>query len=323
MTFIAGSIAGVWGSIFLLFDLSEVAIIAYSYFSVSYLGLIDYRIKNRIIFLKNSQFVLSLILPFFATIIMGGFISSGVVIVWSLFTPFGAIIFSDYKNAIVWYISFVILLIFGGVIGYTTIPRSILPEIIIQLFFILNLIGITGIIFFVFLYFVTQKVKAINLLRTLAQKEFSKLIDNLNIDEKQIGKSKFRSTPVLFMILNENGVAVFSKIFGNEKKFDNQLIGGFLTAINAMGQGAFGAKILQEISYKDFFLFFEIVKNKRVVYAFGGDYISGKTRFNELIKNLQNKEYEFIYDLEWTIVNADFKLNNLVTSIFENSINTN
>ena len=316
MALIAGSLAGVWSLIFFILNLNEVGIIAFSYFASSYLGIIIFWKTKSEKFLLNSQLVLAIFLPYLATIIMGGFILSAVVIVWSLLTPFGALLFSDYRKSPKWFLLFIILLITGGYFGYIYQPFSTLPPEGIQLFFILNLGGITFVIFFIVYYFVDEKEKALQTLNNIAKDQFSELINNLEIAESDFYKNTSQSNPVLFMIINFNGVSIFSKFFGENQKFDNQLISGFLTAINSIGQNAFGAKILKEIKYKDFYLFFEILQEKRFVYAFAGNYLVGRTKFESMMKSVLKEEYNFIFKNEWKSINNDPKLNDLVNSIF-------
>ena len=316
MAFIAGSLAGIWGSIFFVYKLENVGIIAYSYFLISYLGiLIFWRTKSEKLLL-NSQLISAIFLPFFATIVMGGFILSAVVIVWSLLTPFGSMFFSNYKKSPKWYFLFVILLITAGFLSSLFQPTQILPSEIINLFFVLNLAGISFVIYTIVYYFIDEKEKAINLLNKVAQNQFSEFINKLDLAESNHTIDESFSNPVLFMIIDFNGVATYSKIFGSDQIFDDQLISGLLTAINSLGQNAFGAKILKEINYKDFFLFFEILKDKRFVYAFEGNYFVGKNKFGELLHSLNLEEYNFIFENNWKLINNNSKLNELIDKVF-------
>ena len=316
MTLIAGSLAGIFGTIFYYYDLIVVAFIAYFYFIASYVGLIYFWFRKSLNFLKYSQLILAIFLPFFATIEMGGFSLSGMVIVWSLLTPFGALFYANYKNAPYLYLLFIILLLLSGIIGYFIKPEVVLPDMVIELFFLMNIGGMSSIIFLVVYYFVDEKEKAVEILNKLAEEQFSDLIKILNLDSSNLDKNSVKSEPVIFMIMSPSGVAIYSKVFSANQKFDYQLISGFFSAISSIGQGAFGAKILREISYKNFYLFFELIKDYRIVFASSGDYLNSRSKFSTITQKLNQYEFNFVFDNQYLSLNNNETLNAIIDSIF-------
>ena len=76
--------------------------------------------------------------------------------------------------------------------------------------------------------------------------------------------------PYLFMIINKSGLSIFSKIFTNEQSLNDQLISGFISAINSFSKETFGERDLESINYKGITLLIEPWEDLLFVYAFKG-----------------------------------------------------
>ncbi len=94
--------------------------------------------------------------------------------------------------------------------------------------------------------------------------------------------------PVIFLILGMSGMSVFSKQFVSESLLADQLIGGFLTAINAFTQQAFQETgSIEGIKHQDYTLLMQPVESLLCCYAFKGQsyYAQQKLKnFSESIK---------------------------------------
>ncbi|MFX0171545.1 MAG: tetratricopeptide repeat protein [Candidatus Hodarchaeota archaeon] len=77
--------------------------------------------------------------------------------------------------------------------------------------------------------------------------------------------------PILFLILSRSGMSMFSKHFVSESLLPDQLIGGFLTAINAFTQQAFSESgSIEGIKHKDYTILMKPVEPFLCCYVFRG-----------------------------------------------------
>jgi len=177
------SLAIVWGFIYVAFGEYLAGAIPLFYSILSYLSIVSFAWARRYQFFRASQLLLSLLLPFFLMIALGGFVSSSAVVLWSLSCPLGALVFAERRQAIGWFLAYLTLVIFGAILepfGHTT---NNLPPIMRTVFFVMN-IGWTSTVVFVLLqYFVSQKDTTLKLLH-VEQARSERLL--LNILPKEI-----------------------------------------------------------------------------------------------------------------------------------------
>src|ERR1041385_8639201 len=83
-----------WGVAYLLLGESIAASIPLGYAVISLVSLLVFRRTHNYLFFRTSQFTLILLLPFLLMLVLGGFINSSAVIIWSLICPLGALVFS-------------------------------------------------------------------------------------------------------------------------------------------------------------------------------------------------------------------------------------
>jgi adenylate cyclase len=111
-------------------------------------------------------------------IALGGFVNSSGVVLWSLSSPLGALIFTERRQAIRWFIAFIALVILGAVLDPFIQRASQLPTIVRTIFFVMN-IGCTSTVAFVLVqYFGSQKEAMLNLLH-LEQGKSENLLLNI------------------------------------------------------------------------------------------------------------------------------------------------
>jgi guanylate cyclase len=132
---------------------------------------------------RFTQLSLVLILPWLVMVSLGGFRPSSVVIIWAALSPLGALLLDDLGRAPFWIVGFVVLLIAGAALEPHLSP-TILPELFVRLFFVLNLGTVISIAFGLLLYFVDR--------RNFFQKSSETLL--LNILPKEISES-LKSAP--------------------------------------------------------------------------------------------------------------------------------
>ncbi len=94
-------------------------------------------------------------------------------------------------------------------------------------------------------------------------------------------------TPVMLMILDENGIPFFSYQFGDEDQVNQILFSGFLTAINNIIQEVFSTKgSLRRIEHQNYLLVFRQVDNVIICYAFKGSSYSANKKIESFRSRL-------------------------------------
>ena len=137
---IIGPFAFVWGSIYFLLGHYLSGAIPMSYSLVSALSLVYFFRTKEMTFLRNSQLVLVLFLPFLLMWSLGGFAASGMVMLWAIFSPIAALMFLSKRAALLWF-----LLYFGLILCSVLIDDRVaawatpMPVAAQQVFYLLNL----------------------------------------------------------------------------------------------------------------------------------------------------------------------------------------
>jgi adenylate cyclase len=115
---------------------------------------------HRYRFFRACALALNLLLPFLLQLSLGGFVHSSGVILWSFTAPLGAMLFSTRRSAIAWFGGFVGVLVAAGAVDpFVGNAGATIPTGIVLLFFVLNVIGVTGTVFLLLDYFVRERAK--------------------------------------------------------------------------------------------------------------------------------------------------------------------
>ena len=173
------SMAVVWGFIYIAFGETLAGAIPLSYSLLSFLSIISFARTRGYQFFRSSQLLLPLLLPFFLMIALGGFVNSSGVILWSLSSPMGAMVFTERRQAIRWFLAFLALVILGAILEPFVQTTSHLPVLMRTIFFVMN-IGCTSTVAFVLVqYFVNQKEITLDLLHVEQAKSENLLLNIL------------------------------------------------------------------------------------------------------------------------------------------------
>ncbi|MGD2048641.1 MAG: adenylate/guanylate cyclase domain-containing protein [Chloroflexota bacterium] len=200
-------LAGViWGMLYLFFDepIAGMIPLAYSLLSLISLAIFTWRGNYKVY--RATQLILILLLPFFLMVALGGFVNSSAVILWSVLCPFGAVLFAKMAAPPRWMLFYVFLVILGGVLQpFTRASNNLPPTLIVPIFFVLNILAVTGIAFILLHYFVSERNKAYSLLREEQDRSERLLLNVLPIeiaqrlkDEPRIIADHLDSASVLF-----------------------------------------------------------------------------------------------------------------------------
>jgi adenylate cyclase len=172
-----------WGIMFALLKEFAASLISFGYFIITLICLIIiHRTRNIQPFIP-LQLSLGLLFPFIHTLILGGIGASGAVILWSILSPLAATIFYPISIAAYWWLASFVLITSAVVLPPYIRQENLLPPMLVDIFFITNIGGVSLIVFLILSYFISQKDEAFRLLR-IEQEKGEKLL--LNILPKEI-----------------------------------------------------------------------------------------------------------------------------------------
>ena len=150
----------IWGTLCLFNDLFLQAAVPYTYIFITVLNLSYLHCTKDFKKVQAIQLFISLMLPFLFHVSLGGFVASGGMVLWSLVAVFAAFTYKEKRTIIVWFILFVILIIISGLVdGYATTFMPDVSSTISIIFFVLNIIMVSVIVFTLFYYFIGSERK--------------------------------------------------------------------------------------------------------------------------------------------------------------------
>lgn len=199
------SLALVWGVLYLAIGLTVAALIPLSYSFLSFLSIAVFALGRHYQLFRFSQLLLTLLLPFFLMVALGGFVNSSAVILWSLTSPVGAMLFVGRRQAIAWFIAYLTLVVGSGIIQIYLRPIDPLPQGLILAFFVLNISAVSLVAFVLLQYFVHQKDIAYRLLHIEQDKSEALLLNVLPREIAPVLKEsnstiadRFKAVSILF-----------------------------------------------------------------------------------------------------------------------------
>lgn len=137
-------LAVVWVGTYLALGLPVPAAIPFTYQVVSITSLTVFARTKGYRFLRFSQLVLIIVLPFLLQWSLGGYVASSAVSLWALIGGIGALFFYQAREAIPWFAVFVALTVLSGAIDplLSGNPAPI-PVGVRTAFFVLNICGVS------------------------------------------------------------------------------------------------------------------------------------------------------------------------------------
>lgn len=172
-----------WGLMYFALGEFIAGAIPFGYAVFSTVSLIAFARSRNYRLFRFTQLLLILLLPFLLQIALGGFINSSAVILWSIICPIGALAFGGPRSALRWFLAYLALVVFSGLVQpYVRTGNNLSPFLII-LFFVLNITAISSILMVILAFFISQKDRAFDLLAVEQAKSDGLL---LNILPKEI-----------------------------------------------------------------------------------------------------------------------------------------
>jgi adenylate cyclase len=198
-------VAALWGALYLAFG-CPVGVVPLVYFAVLLGAILAFsRTRDFPRLLRVNQ-VDILFAPTLSMIPLGGFLGAGGVGLWGILAPLGALVFSEVRSAVRWYVAFVVVFLGSGLAGEIVGPISSTPPRWFTSTMLALNIAVGGAIMFTLLaVFASQRREALAALRVEQAKSENLLLnilprsiaDRLKAQTRPIA-DQFESTSILF-----------------------------------------------------------------------------------------------------------------------------
>ena len=194
-----------WGSAYLYYGETTAALITFGYMILSIAGLYHLHRTGKREPLSSIQIYSTLLLPFFLTLVLGGIVQSGAIILAAIMSPLGILMHSPNRLALRWFAAYIALFVLAALLDPFVRQENALPGWLILTFFVLNMIILSTIIFFMLRTYIQQRDRATRLL-LLEQEKSERLLLNvlpasiaeiLKEEERTIA-DRFEAVTVLF-----------------------------------------------------------------------------------------------------------------------------
>lgn len=207
-----------WSCMYYYFGAKNSALIPGCYTVISFSSLFIYRWYKNFNGFRTIQLLLILILPSLLHLSLGNFVSSSAVILWSTLCPLGALTFHHTKAATYWLMLFLVMVVAVFFLENKLFPvETRLPDKLISILFVSNILAVTFLTFYVLRYFVTQNELVKNELKTeqallAAEREKSENL-LLNILPASIAK-RLKEGELLIANEHNDAAILFADIVG-------------------------------------------------------------------------------------------------------------
>ena len=159
-----GILGLLWAAVYFTLGLPLAGSFPLGYSIITCFTLLYYFRTKHYRFFCLSQLLLILILPFLLQWSLGGFAPSSAVIIWSILSPVGALMFAGTPRALPWFLAYLLLMAFSGWDEIRVTPEAKLPPLIVVISYVMNIGGVSAIVFFLLKYFVHARELAMTAL---------------------------------------------------------------------------------------------------------------------------------------------------------------
>ena len=218
----------IWGTISLAYGLLIQSTIPYGYILISFLNILYFKKTKNFKVVRSVQVLISLILPFLFQWSLGGFLPSGIIMLWAVLSLIASLSFQEVRTTFIWLALFVSLTIFSGLID-EYLNEHAKPENLSDVslpFIVLNITVIISTVFVLVVYFV-HNLKSTKLILKSKQHEIEE--KNEQLQRANNAKSQFLATISHEIRTPLNGIIGISEILketplsNEQKKLINSL----------------------------------------------------------------------------------------------------
>jgi guanylate cyclase len=194
-----------WGVLYLALG-SPVGIAPLVYFAISVASLAVFARTRSFRFLLLVQLLDILVAPTAGgQMLVGGFLPSGAVGLWGILAPLGALVFLEVRQAVRWFVGFLVVFVVTGILGEALFADADLPVWFTSTMLALNVIGAGSVAFTLLASFANQRDAALGALRIEQEKAEALLVNVLpsSIAQRLKGANRsiadhFDSASILF-----------------------------------------------------------------------------------------------------------------------------
>jgi len=168
-----------WSLAYLYLDRPVSAAIPGGYSIFSLLSIVVFFRTKHFTFFRFSQLFLILWLPFLLQWSLGGFNAGSSVMIWAILSPVGALMFHGVRPAIPWFAAYLSLTLISGIFDQTfSAAIEPLSLNIITVFYVMNIVTATFLMYAVVNYFVIDNNRIISALSEEKEKSEKALADS-------------------------------------------------------------------------------------------------------------------------------------------------
>jgi class 3 adenylate cyclase len=150
-----------WLALYWVMGLQLSATLPLSYQMVSVATFIIYSRTGNFAFFRYSQLTLFLFFPFVVQLAIGNFISASGVVLWGILAPVVAVLVLGGRESVPWFVAHVAMLVICGYIDFDLVGATkATPNVPLKtsaMFFMLNFVAISGIVYFLLRYSAREK----------------------------------------------------------------------------------------------------------------------------------------------------------------------
>ncbi len=152
------SLAFVWVITYAVLGLWVSAAIPFAYQVASVASIYTFARTRRYVLFRQSQLLMSLLLPFVLQWSLGGFENSSAVCLWAITAPLGALLFVGARQAVPWFGAFAGLVVLSAAIDSALVDGAPdIPQGVVVTFFALTIVGVAATVFALLEYFVRAR----------------------------------------------------------------------------------------------------------------------------------------------------------------------
>jgi signal transduction histidine kinase len=151
-----------WGTLSAVLGLVAESVVPYGYVVITALNLSILARTKRFPVARSVQITASLLLPFAFMWVLGGFQTSGMVMIWAVLSLIGSLSFDALKHNLRWLALFIALTVVSGALEpHLTAPPEIRSATVSTVFAVLNMVVVNAVVFGLTLYFVRGRKTAL------------------------------------------------------------------------------------------------------------------------------------------------------------------
>jgi len=152
-------IRSIWGIGYLIAGEQLAGNIQFLHSALMLVGLVLF--SRRVVTFRIWRFfniTLLLIFPFAMTLVLGGFINSSAIIMWSLLAPLLVLVTTRPPRVLFWALCYISLVAVCAILQPLISRGTALGTNVIVMFFVLNLVGVSSFVLFILSFFVDQRI---------------------------------------------------------------------------------------------------------------------------------------------------------------------